>query len=228
MLPSIIGVSGQIEAGKDTFFRVFQGQVEAQRHPQFAFADGVKKVVETLTGDSDQWSREGKARVVPGFKQSNGLLQQIVGAGMRNTIDPDVWVRACMRRVQEALRPRQAEWVGDKWMPVKDETCTDHHQYIGGKWKVIKSGVYVESRAIITDVRYPGEVLAIQAAGGVVVRIERPGHVPKDDGRDLKHESETALDDFKGFDYVLRNAGTLEDYEKSIRDLLKTMMALAK
>ena len=198
MLPSIIGVSGTIECGKDTFFELLmQERSKTQLFTKFAFADSVKRVVAELTGDADQWTREGKARVAPGFKQSNGLLQQIVGAGMRNTIDSEVWVRRCMARAKEFVA-----------VPVREGYQTG---------------------AIITDVRYPGEVLAVQAMGGIVVRIERytdgVKHIPKDDGRDLNHESETALNDFNGFDYVVRNEGTLEEYKAKILALLKTLPA---
>lgn len=53
---------------------------------------------------------------------------------------------------------------------------------------------------IITDVRFPNEVEAIKKRGGIVVRINRPS-VPSTD----THESETALDDYQGFDYIITN-----------------------
>lgn len=50
---------------------------------------------------------------------------------------------------------------------------------------------------LIPDVRYPEEVQAIWAAGGKVVRLTRTPH-PED-----AHESETALDGFKGYDLTI-------------------------
>ena len=206
MRPSIIGISGKIEAGKDTFARLLLEHPAFHDYKQFAFADGVKEVVQILTGDSDQWSREGKAKTAPGFGQSNGLLQQLVGAGMRNMIDSDVWVRSCMNRI------------------------ADYRKQV-----VNRSG-----GVVITDVRYPGEVLAIQDAGGIVIRIERLTngipHVPVDDGRDLKHESETALDPgplgrWEGltsievkFDHELLNEGDLKEYEIRVKLLLEGIL----
>lgn len=208
MKPVIIGISGKIEAGKDTFARVLREHPEFSDYKQFAFADGVKEVVQVLTGDPDQWSREGKARTAPGFKQSNGLLQQLIGAGMRNMIDSNVWVRSCMNRIDDYQKQ------------IIDQPHFGAH----------------EAGVVITDVRYPGEVLAIQAAGGIVIRIHRftndQPHVPSDDGRDLKHESETALepDNLKSyeaqhgvvvkFDKVLLNEGDLKAYEMLIKRVL--------
>jgi hypothetical protein len=54
--------------------------------------------------------------------------------------------------------------------------------------------------AIITDCRFPNEVEGIQAAGGKVIRFLRAPFAGGD-----QHESETALDDYEGFDYVFDN-----------------------
>jgi len=64
----------------------------------------------------------------------------------------------------------------------------------------------------VTDVRFPNEVKAIQNRGGVVIRVERDCH--DDAGRDEQHESETALDNFTGWDYVVKNNGTLDDLKQ--------------
>lgn len=66
--------------------------------------------------------------------------------------------------------------------------------------------------SIITDVRFPDEIDAIKAAGGVVIRLTR--NVQKDN-----HYSETALDKYKGFDYIIDNkkmtlSETLTDLER--------------
>jgi hypothetical protein len=68
---------------------------------------------------------------------------------------------------------------------------------------------------VITDVRYPNEADAILAAGGIVIRIVRDG-VVLNDGRDVNHISETALDDYDKFSAVIHNNGTIDQY----RDLV--------
>jgi hypothetical protein len=61
-----------------------------------------------------------------------------------------------------------------------------------------------EDNWIITDVRFPNEVKAIEQRGGVVVRINRSG-IDR-----IDHVSETALDDYP-FCEVIVNEGSLSD-----------------
>ena len=61
---------------------------------------------------------------------------------------------------------------------------------------------------VVSDVRFADEALALKKMGGMLVKIERTGG-----GAALgnpAHSSETALDDYEGFDYLLLNNGTLE------------------
>ena len=73
--------------------------------------------------------------------------------------------------------------------------------------------------AVITDVRFPNEVEAIQQAGGKVVRLTRTPF-PDDN-----HESETALDedryDWNKFDLIIDNEHmTIADTHKALNDKL--------
>lgn len=59
-------------------------------------------------------------------------------------------------------------------------------------------------RFMITDVRYPNEAEAIKSVGGSILRLER--HPERDSMVDDKTKlsiSETALDEYKGFDFKL-------------------------
>jgi len=67
-------------------------------------------------------------------------------------------------------------------------------------------------RVVVPDMRFPNEVEAIKAWRGLVVRIDRPvneftGVTPGS----AAHVSEQALDDYKDWDYILPNDGTLID-----------------
>lgn len=61
---------------------------------------------------------------------------------------------------------------------------------------------------IVPDVRFKSEAETIKSVGGYLVRIARPTQLI--DG----HISETELDDYKGFDYVVINNGTLDDLDR--------------
>jgi len=72
----------------------------------------------------------------------------------------------------------------------------------------------VESNWIITDTRFPNEAEAIKKAGGIVVRINRPGVQPIN-----PHPSETSLDDWN-FDAVINNDGDVSDIVHKVGLLL--------
>jgi hypothetical protein len=71
-----------------------------------------------------------------------------------------------------------------------------------------------ESNWIITDTRFPNEAEAIKKAGGIVVRINRPGVQPIN-----PHPSETSLDDWE-FDAVINNDGDVSDIVHKVGLLL--------
>jgi hypothetical protein len=63
---------------------------------------------------------------------------------------------------------------------------------------------------VVSDVRFPNEVGAIRAAGGVVWRVVRP-HV----GKVNDHVSETALDDLTFEKIILNNSGMSSLYSQA-------------
>lgn len=70
------------------------------------------------------------------------------------------------------------------------------------------------SRVVITDVRFPNEAEAIVDAGGIVVRVTRPGTGPVNG-----HHSETAMDGWK-YHSVVVNDASIEDLHHEARRLV--------
>jgi len=70
-------------------------------------------------------------------------------------------------------------------------------------------------RLVITDVRYPNEAEAVKAAGGCVIRVERPSVGPVN-----AHLSEVALDEWS-FDGTIVNDGSLADLEATVSSLVR-------
>jgi len=68
---------------------------------------------------------------------------------------------------------------------------------------------------IVTDVRFPNEVEGIKRKGGKVIKIIRPSVVSTS-----THASETSLNNYTDWDYVIVNDGTLEDLEKKVKEML--------
>ena len=71
-----------------------------------------------------------------------------------------------------------------------------------------------EDKWCISDVRFGNETWSIQERGGILIRINRDT-----DSQD-KHESETALDGYEGFDYIVDNNGTIAELKTKLIDIL--------
>ena len=106
-------------------------------------------------------------------------------------------------------------------------TAREFLQYFGTDiCRQIKDTVWVDSciermvnsgtgLAIVPDIRFPNEVEAIQKAGGKVVRLTRSPH-------EDQHKSETALNNYKGFDHTIDNASlTVDETNRSLMELLR-------
>lgn len=74
---------------------------------------------------------------------------------------------------------------------------------------------YRELNFVITDVRYINEADYLKKAGATLIRIEREGIVKFD------HESETQLDSYEHFDYMISNNDTIEKLETKVSDILE-------
>lgn len=68
---------------------------------------------------------------------------------------------------------------------------------------------------IITDTRFPNEAQAIKDAGGIIIRVDRPGVKAVN-----AHSSETGLDDWD-FDYKIWNGSDLVALSFTIENILK-------
>ncbi len=71
-------------------------------------------------------------------------------------------------------------------------------------------------KVIVTDVRFPNEVSGIKNKGGIVIRVVRPSKISTS-----THPSETSLNDYNQWDYVIVNDGTLEQLEYKTIEMLK-------
>lgn len=112
--------------------------------------------------------------------------------------------------------------VKDRFLPEWGMTVREILQKLGtnairnglhdGSWILaLFADLKESSHWIISDVRFENEVEAIKARNGKVIRINRPSM--RDTGL---HPSETALDNYDGFDAVINNVGSLEDFKKSV------------
>ena len=80
------------------------------------------------------------------------------------------------------------------------------------------------SNWIITDTRFPNEMDAVKSKNGLVIKVERSLKLRK--GYDTPnetdlHPSETSLDNYTEWDYVIENNGTLEELRAKVMLILE-------
>lgn len=132
------------------------------------------------------------------------LLLQLLGTNCgRDIIHPNIWINALMLN------------------------------YRGESLGIDKYGVQTIKYPnwIITDVRFENEVKAIKDKGGIVIRVNRIYQYGKQALDNIKqianqvfeneHPSETALDDYKDFDYIIDNDSDIQSLIEKIKIILK-------
>jgi len=80
-----------------------------------------------------------------------------------------------------------------------------------------KIDTYLPRKVVVPDLRFPNEVEFIQSRGGEVIRIDTSERLDSEDS----HESETALDGYSGYDHVIDNNGSLEEFHDNIDTFLE-------
>jgi hypothetical protein len=218
----IIGINGYAQSGKDTVGKIIQylncpnvGDVTVKEitrtdvHDWWLedqsgweikkFAGKLKIIASLLTGiptekfeDQEfkktqlgpEWSDRGIPITV------RDLLQRLGTDALRHGLHYNTWVNALMSDYKKEL----------------SECGTSK------KGTVVKCSKY--PNWIITDTRFPNEAAAIKKAGGIMVRINRPGIKPIND-----HPSEISLDGYK-FDHVINNDGDLTFLTEQVKQLL--------
>jgi hypothetical protein len=177
----LIGLIGKARSGKDTFAR---GLVE-RGYTRVAFADPLREYVERLDPvvyDEDKHLAD----------RLSDILAVYGWEGIKDTgFGPEA--RRLLQEFGQAVRSLQPDFWLRAGMEKARRAIRDH----GG--------------AVITDVRYENEAETIQSAGGVLVRIVRPGLESTD-----THASETELDRYP-VDFTVRNSGTAEDFVEFAR-----------
>ena len=192
----IIGVNGYALSGKDTV-----GQLIQQLDPDGSweikkFAGKLKTIASILTNipvENFEDQQFKKLELDPMWSDHGipmtvrDFLQKLGTDGLRNGLHPNTWVNALM-----------ADYVAEKLCDCKKE-CRCIFKY--PNW-------------IITDCRFPNEAYAIKNAGGIIIRIDRPGITAIND-----HPSEVALDKWE-FNYRISNDGTINKLKNEVEKIL--------
>ncbi len=186
----IIGINGYAGSGKDTVGTILQ-QIDRDSHWEIKkWAGKLKQVAELLTGIPVEKFEDQE------FKKTN------LGKQWNDRINNPMSVRDFLQKLgTEGLRDglHTNTWVNAL---MADYKCVPADRAPNG-WDC--------DNWIITDTRFPNEAQAIKDAGGIIIRVTRPGIGPIND-----HPSETGLNQWK-FDYEIQNDSSLNELINSVR-----------
>jgi hypothetical protein len=183
--------------------------------PQEKFEDQEFKKTELGPEWDRQFYTEGK-----GWQKRPMLIReflQILGTeGLRLGLHENTWVNALMTDYKST-------WNDPDPIPQNDYTITYRENYGytslihygGGSEAEVFNHEIIDPNWIITDTRFPNEAQAIKDAGGIVIRVDRPGVSAIN-----AHPSETALDNWD-FDYKIWNGSDLVALSFTIENILK-------
>jgi len=201
----IIGISGKSQSGKDLIGKICWNNLYSWQIKKFA--NSVNVCYEAITGiNFHQLNPVDKELHRDKFRDFANKTKEVFG--------DDVWINALFSNYND----------------------TERNQYIldgsdGIKFKQI--GHSPESNWIITDTRFLNEAKAIKDRGGILIRVNRLAvdlnkiAILKTRRKSIapipytpEHESETALDSYEHFDYVLNNNSTIDELIEQVKQIL--------
>lgn len=209
----IIAISGKAQSGKDTICKMIQYcisiyNVDKTRAKYFGIDDYTKRLhkydLDWCSGTYIHRFADALKRAVAGILKCDPIFLEDIDFKNSN-ID---WLN-CNGNIKGNITVRQL--LQDLGSVVRESFGKTFwaqcliHEIDGGTFN------------IIPDLRYKVELETLEnfKMSLLTIRVNRPGVQLMD------HSSETELDDYKGWDYVIENDGTLEDLLYKVKDFCK-------
>jgi hypothetical protein len=198
----IISITGKIGSGKDTIAEIIQQSTQLDWEVK-KFAGKLKTIAELLCGVPKQ-NFESQEFKKTQMSEEWGMtyrefLQKLGTEALRSNLHENVWINALF---SDYKAKTVAVGTSEFDITEKDELPN---------W-------------IITDTRFPNEMDAVKSKNGLVIKVERTLKLRK--GYDTPnetdlHPSETSLDNYTEWDYVIENNGTLEELRAKVMLILE-------
>lgn len=114
-----------------------------------------------------------------------------------------------------------------RWLMQKVGTEIFRNQVDDNWWILQAKGMVSEAltripNVVLDDVRFPNEADAIKDMGGILIKIEREGHLQ--DKTDHTHASETQIDKIEYDHIITAKSGDVDGLISSVRELMKTLI----
>lgn len=170
--PKLIGVCGDIGAGKSTVANILKHE---HGFAQVSLAYPLKKLAIEIFGLESRHvfgTQTEKDEPIPHVRGADGeprtarYILEYLGTEAFRTVDPDVWAKLARRRIVELINPSLER------MEANTEAKPRH----------------APRRVVVPDVRFPNEFERLRELGGVVWKVVRVGF----DSPRTGHESDEA------------------------------------
>ena len=155
--PIVIALTGKPGVGKDTIADLL---APAYGFERIAFADALRREICEAWRIDTRWLTERDTKEWP---------LPLLAVGMCADTS---FVRWCMEQGESLTEPRSPRWTMQNWADYKRRLKPDHYAAIVARWIGRQIGVS-RSRIVVTDLRHPVELDALQAYGVYVLRVIR-------------------------------------------------------
>ena len=192
---NLIGISGKISSGKDLAGKILN-DLSGDIFENKKFADKLKDMVCLFIGCTREQLEDRE------FKEKE------LGEEWRQYFNDD-YDLVCEKEstFSSLLTPRKLlQLLGTE----AGRQVIHNNIWVNALFADYDTSSNYDSNWIITDVRFPNECQAIKDRGGIVIKINRDSDVVDN------HSSETALDNYDGFDFVVDNNGSIDDLTNNL------------
>ena len=193
----LIGLSGKKNSGKDTVAELVKKHMFKYEWEIKRFADPLKDMVCLLLGCTREQLEDREYKEALLGEPWDYWLEQDVGPFGKSTFYGSLTPRGIMQKMgtEVGRSIHENAWVNALF-----------NKYNNQWW-------------IIPDTRFPNEAEAIKNRGGKLIRVNRNQFVIVD-----THPSETSLDDYTDWDFVIDNNGTMEELEEKVIEICKQLI----
>lgn len=226
----IIGLSGHIKSGKSTAAQLIQSETNNKFVEKY-FAYKLKFIASYLTGDPIQLfeTQEGKEGFLDDWGMTRReILQKLGTESLRENFDKNVWIKGVFADYKPL--PVYAD-LSDDFYTGKDEypnwIISDVRFPNEADAIKQKGGLLLRVNRPV-DLIYPSEWNQYatenkdndQSEKGFKEWLSYGDSKQFDLFKKLTHPSETGLDDYEDFDFIVNNNDTLESFQTQIKQII--------
>lgn len=198
----IIGISGKKQCGKDTVCKIIKALDIWNRYGDGDMLTFVKMLLKTPSPLGSIWYKHAYADKL---KQILSIILNVNVVAFEDNI--------FKMSYSEIAKPEGGYYTNRELL---QRFGTEVGRSISPTLWVdtLFMGYNEDDHWIIPDVRFPSEAEAIKDRGGIIIRVDRETFSHDN------HPSETALDDYEGFDYRIDNNNDIEHLIDKVKGIM--------